>query len=104
MQQVSCYRTCLTYSSVWRSFLYRYSFLLKSHSPTGVVKPVLLHHIGPAMADSTLKCNVVVVEEYLARGQIAEPFARSIIELVLDPLQFLRGDRAEVSAAREELT
>ena len=51
-----------------------------------------------------MKCNVVVVEEYLARSQIAEPFARSIIELVLDPLQFLRGNCAEVSAAREELT
>ncbi len=30
-------------------------------------------------ADSTLKCNVIVVEEYLARGQVAESFTWAVV-------------------------
>src|SRR6185437_5003283 len=53
--------------------------------------------------DSTLKCNGIEVEEYFVGGEIAETFARPLIEQVLDGLKFLDGDGAEVARTREKL-
>src|SRR6185437_4840571 len=38
--------------------------------------------------DSTLKCNGIEVEEYFVGGEVAETFARPLIEQVLDGLKF----------------
>src|SRR6185437_3234146 len=53
--------------------------------------------------DSTLKCNGIEVEEYFVGGEVAETFARPLIEQVLDGLKFLDGDGAEVARTREKL-
>src|SRR6185437_13845714 len=48
------------------------------------------HHPLPQEGgvDSTLKCNGIEVEEYFVGGEVAEAFARPLIEQVLDGLKF----------------
>jgi hypothetical protein len=51
-----------------------------------------------APADSPLKCNAVVVEEYLGQDEAVQAFAWSVVERIFNGLQFLWGDGAEVAA------
>src|SRR6185437_5172327 len=73
----------------------------------GGVPCTLWNDIPPPLrgdpVDSTLKCNGIEVEEYFVGGEVAEAFARPLIEQVLDGLKFLDGDGAEVARTREKL-